>query len=79
MLELEERGEPISFAEVRRQLDERDSQDRNRATSPLTVAPDAVQVDTTHLTIPEAIEEVQRLVDDALRSVPDVDTPDESG
>ena len=37
------------------QLQERDRRDCERATAPLRPAPDAVLLDTSHLTIPEAI------------------------
>jgi cytidylate kinase len=37
------------------QLQERDRRDSERATAPLRHAPDAVLLDTSHLTIPEAI------------------------
>jgi CMP/dCMP kinase len=41
--------------EMLAQLQERDRRDSERATAPLRPAPDAVLLDTSHLTIPEAI------------------------
>ena len=41
--------------EMLAQLQERDRRDSERATAPLKPAPDAVLLDTSHLTIPEAI------------------------
>jgi cytidylate kinase len=54
--ELVRRGELVHLDDVRRALDARDRQDRERAVAPLVAAPDAVHVDTTELTIPRAIE-----------------------
>jgi cytidylate kinase len=44
-------------------LAERDRTDRTRSTSPLTIAPDAVYIDTTHLSIDAVVERVLALVD----------------
>lgn len=41
--------------EMLAQLQERDRRDSERETAPLRLAPDAVLLDTSHLTIPEAI------------------------
>jgi cytidylate kinase len=41
--------------EMLTQLQERDRRDSERETAPLRLAPDAVLLDTSHLTIPEAI------------------------
>jgi cytidylate kinase len=40
----------------------RDERDRGRAHSPLAPAPDAVEVDTTDLTLAEVVEQISRLV-----------------
>ena len=45
-----------------RDLEVRDRRDRSRAEAPLTQAPDAEYLDTTHLTPAEAEEAVLRLV-----------------
>jgi len=39
----------------------RDQRDRTRAVSPLVAAPDAVILDTTHLSIDEVVAEVEQL------------------
>jgi cytidylate kinase len=49
------RGEVLSFAEVREALAHRDEQDTRREVAPLRQADDAVYVDTSKLTIREAI------------------------
>jgi cytidylate kinase len=43
-------------------LEERDRSDRTRAASPLTQAPDAVVIDTTTLSIEDAVERVMEVV-----------------
>lgn len=50
-------------------LQRRDAIDSSRATSPLAKAADAVELDTTHLTLDEVIDEVVRL---AAKAVPDL-------
>ncbi len=59
--ELARRGEPVSFASVRDALEARDKQDRERAASPLKAAPDAIHVDSSDLTIRQAIDAVLAL------------------
>ncbi|MEN0064490.1 MAG: (d)CMP kinase [Myxococcota bacterium] len=61
--ELVARGEDASWSEVREALDRRDAQDRQRATAPLRPAVDAVMVDTTGLSIDQAIAVVLQLVE----------------
>jgi len=51
-----------AIQEVATALAERDRLDRTRATAPLAVAQDAVVIDTTTLTIEEAVERVMELI-----------------
>lgn len=53
-------------AEVLAQVRERDARDMGRADAPLTVAPDAVVIDTSDLTIEAAVERAAALVAAAL-------------
>ena len=55
-------GHGSTLAAVSTALDERDAIDRGRRTSPLTIAPDAVHLDTTHLSIADVVERVLALV-----------------
>ena len=48
--------------EVIRELRERDDRDRNRADSPLKPAPDAVLLDSTHMTLEEAVAAAEAIV-----------------
>jgi len=53
----------FSVAAVATALDERDKIDRSRATSPLSMAVDAVHLDTTRMSIADAVARVLNLVD----------------
>lgn len=55
MEELQARGIEADFEQIRRAIEARDRSDENRAVGPLKPAPDAVKVDTTGLSIDEAI------------------------
>jgi cytidylate kinase len=61
-IELEQKGEAVSPAEVARELEERDRRDTTRATAPLVQAPGAVYVDTTHLTLDQAEQVILSIV-----------------
>ena len=54
--ELEEKGKAPPWEEVLANIRRRDAQDRNRATSPLKKADDAIELDTTELSIEEQVE-----------------------
>ena len=49
--------------QVIRDLRERDRRDRNRADSPLKPADDAVLLDSTNMTLEEAVEAAEKIVD----------------
>lgn len=57
VIELEEKGESTPVEEVARQIRERDQRDSTRAEAPLVVAPGAIRVDTSNLSI-EQVEQV---------------------
>lgn len=61
-LELEQRGTPKPYAEVLRELEERDYNDSHRATAPLRAAEDAVTVDTSELDFAQSAELLERIV-----------------
>lgn len=60
--QLEAQGKPADFAKIAENIRQRDDQDRNRSIAPLKPAPDAVLVDTTHITEGEVLETVLRVV-----------------
>ena len=60
--QLEAQGKPADFAKIAENIRQRDDKDRNRSIAPLKPAPDAVLVDTTHITEGEVLETVLRVV-----------------
>jgi len=63
--ELEASGVPASLEEIRRAIDERDRRDSGRSVAPLVRAKDAVEIDTTPLTIDEQVDRIVRLAREA--------------
>ena len=57
-LEFQEKGVDISLEEVEKSIRNRDRIDSGRDVSPLTKAEDAVELDTTNLTVDQEIEEI---------------------
>jgi cytidylate kinase len=55
--------------DVIRELRERDRRDRNRADSPLVAAPDAVVLDSTNMTLEQAVTAAQEIVADRLARI----------
>jgi cytidylate kinase len=64
--ELRRSGVEQSREELAREIRSRDELDSGRADSPLRRAPDAVHVDTTRLSIDQQVDEVVRVVREAL-------------
>ena len=62
-IEMQKRGEDISYDEVLAGLQERDWLDSTRATSPLKPADDAIVVDCTAMDAQDTLEYVLRIVD----------------
>jgi cytidylate kinase len=61
-------GGAASQEAVLREIRERDQRDRTRAQSPLVPAPDAVVIDSTHLTLDEVVAKIETLVTARLAS-----------
>ena len=59
--QLLEKGENVKLRALEEQVRSRDERDMNRETSPLAAAADAVEVDSSDLTIQEAVDSVQNL------------------
>lgn len=60
-LELSQKGEEADLAEVEKDIRERDERDMNRETAPLRQAPDAIYLDTSHMTIEEVVGKIKTL------------------
>jgi len=63
--ELRIRGEEIALADVRRIEEEDDRMATTREVAPLRVAPEAVVIDSTDLTVEQVVEQILRLVEGA--------------
>ncbi|GAB4022369.1 (d)CMP kinase [Spirosoma koreense] len=61
--ELLAKGELVNLEEIIQNLEKRDHIDTTRAESPLVQAPDAVSLDTSHMTIEEQVDWVIELAD----------------
>ena len=64
--ELVNRGEEISFEQVLGQLRQRDARDASRADAPMLKAEDALELDTSEMSVDEAVREAIRLVEQKL-------------
>ena len=51
------------YDEIYRDIEKRDYQDSHRAASPLRKADDAVEIDTSNMTIDEVVEKISGLLD----------------
>ncbi|MBI2206528.1 MAG: (d)CMP kinase [Candidatus Rokubacteria bacterium] len=61
-LEVTAQGASVSYDQVRLEVAARDAQDANRAVAPLRRADDAVEVDTTRLSVDEVVERMLQIV-----------------
>ena len=62
LLELEEKGQKVSFDEVLADMKQRDYNDSHREIAPLRQAEDAVLADTTKLNLAESLELLEKIV-----------------
>lgn len=63
MKEREEKNQEVfSFEDTKKEIEARDYQDSHRAISPLTKADDAVEIDTSNLSIEDVINKIMSLV-----------------
>ena len=60
--QLLEQDENVSLRALEEQVRSRDEKDMNREASPLAMATDAIEIDTSDLTIQEAVDRLQNLV-----------------
>ncbi|MDR3442369.1 MAG: (d)CMP kinase [Legionella sp.] len=65
-LQLKEKGNNVSLAQVVEELAKRDARDTARTHAPLKPAADAVQIDTTSLTVTQVFDAVLKLVAERL-------------
>jgi cytidylate kinase len=67
MKELEERGMHAAYEDVLADIRSRDERDSHREVAPLVPAKDAILLDTSNLTIEEAIAEAIRLIEQRIK------------
>ena len=60
--ELLNKGQNVTFEEVKEDIIKRDKNDMSRATSPLKKADDAVELDTTNLNLEQVVEKLIEIV-----------------
>lgn len=60
--EMVAKGMECDLVQLQKEIEERDYRDMHRETSPLKKAEDAIELDTSDLTIPEVVEAMQRIV-----------------
>jgi len=61
-LELESKGQPANYEMVLEETIQRDERDKTRQISPLVQAPDAIYIDTGHMTPQEVAEKIKEYV-----------------
>ena len=67
--ELLRKGEKVDYEQVLENITSRDYTDSHRETSPLVKAPDAIEVDNSHLTLAEQEAEIDRIVRTKLKEL----------
>lgn len=60
--ELVAKGMECDLKQLQKEIEERDYRDMNRAVSPLKKAEDAVELDTSYMTISEVVEAMQKII-----------------
>lgn len=68
-LELKQKGEEQSLAELQEEIRKRDERDTNREFAPLKKASDAVEVDSTGLTIEEVVNIILDIIQQKIRKL----------
>ncbi|MEA3250343.1 MAG: (d)CMP kinase [Pseudomonadota bacterium] len=63
-LQLQEAGVDASLSSLLKEIQARDARDMQRAVAPLKPADDAIELDTTELSIPDVVDHIQRLLED---------------
>ena len=60
--ELKERGEDADLYDIEKDIKERDERDTNRDIAPLRKAGDAIEIDTSSMTIDEVTKKIREMV-----------------
>jgi cytidylate kinase len=65
--EMDEKGNSKALEEIKNDIENRDTNDRNRSEGPLVQVADAIVIDTTGKSIEEVYEEMKLYIDEARR------------
>ena len=68
-VELQEKGDQVTYDEVLKNVQERDYIDTHREDSPLVMAEDAIEIDNSHLSREEQFDAVLSLVNEITKTV----------
>lgn len=63
MVELEDKGIYLDFEEVKKQVEKRDRDDMERKVAPLKKAADAIEVDTTNMSVEQVVNTLAQFVE----------------
>ena len=58
-----EKNIPSNLEEIKKEIEKRDYEDMNRAISPLKKADDAIELDTSYLSIEETVNKVCEMIE----------------
>lgn len=64
--ELQAKGQPVDYREIKKNIIERDVVDENREISPLRKAKDAIILDNTNMTVEEQMEWIRGIIQEKL-------------
>lgn len=67
-VELQQKGEDVTYEDVLKNVQDRDHMDTTREDSPLVKADDAIEIDNSHLTKHEQFEQVMTLINNVLET-----------
>lgn len=70
--DLKENENSKTLEEIEKEIEERDLRDSTRTTSPLVSAEDAIEIDTTDMTVDEQVKHLTRLIHTDMRKEPQV-------
>ncbi|MCH7886506.1 MAG: (d)CMP kinase [Candidatus Marinimicrobia bacterium] len=70
--DLKEDENSKTLEEIEKEIEERDLRDSTRTTSPLVSAEDAIEIDTTDMTVDEQVKHLTRLIHTDMRKEPQV-------
>lgn len=56
------KGMTVELEQIKKEIEERDYKDTTRKVSPLVKAEDAIELDTTGLSIEQVVEKIERII-----------------